>query len=225
MRKKLKIDLPKDKETLKGDYFSRLNKSNLIYKDLISSIIDSIYEIKNTKTIMVNQIDIFKEGLCQPNEIIFFDLSGKYLIQLLDYDDRIEKLILDLSTDKSSRTRFNIITLMLYKPNDKLIEVILKNGLKDKSFKVREKSADTILRLEKHNLLDELSNQITVEKDKDKINKLSIYYNILKDGYLVEKNEFGCNLTIKTKTGLTGRTIDESEYKDIENTIRKIKNE
>jgi hypothetical protein len=215
------LGLLKDKEKLKEDVYYYLNKTTIGYKPILSNLIDCIYDIQESKTFTENHLSILEIGLKQPLELVFCDYSGKYICELSNHFDKAKELILKLANDSQSKIRFNMVTLMLYNPPSEIIDEVLINGLKDKSFKIREKSADIIWRLAYKQAYKYLDEQVVLEENKEYSRKIKFYRDLAIDGYILE----GYELTVSTKNGgFIGKTVKENELVDLKAIINQMKN-
>ena len=225
MKDKFNLGLWKEKERLKDDVYKYLNKKTIGYKLLLSDLIDCIYDIQETKSLTDKHLLTLEKGLKQPYELVFCDYSGKYLCCLAHSFDSVKNLILRLSSDKQLRIRFNIVTIMLYNPPPEIIYSVLINGLKDKSFKIREKSADIALRLEYKEIYKNIDDLVSNEENTINADKIKFYRDLALNGYILKETCNGFDLTVKTKNGFTGRILDKNDLKSLDKIIRQIKNE
>lgn len=170
-------------------------------------------------------LKIFEKGLFESHVVVFFYYSGKFLCQLSYIHKTVQDLFIRLSTHKSSKVRLNIMTSMLCKPCKSVLDYVLEKGLNDKSSTVRIKAADVISRLDLKEYADILPTYIQKEeKVKVKEELEFCLYWLTHDYKIEEKTKHGYSILVKTESGLTGVTINEEQFKNLDMTVEKIKN-
>ena len=217
------LGLNKEKDFLKERVCMFLNKKTIMYKPLLFELIDCIYEIQNTMTFTEKHLKILENGVTQSNELIFCDYSGKYLCHLSHYFENVKELILRLAQDKQSKIRFNIISIMLYKPPFEIIEKVLIDGLFDKSDRIILKSADIALRLQFKSVYKYFDEVIVNLNDKN-VSAFKFYRNLAIDGYILEKSDNWYNLIVLDKEGsIVGKSIFENDLPNLESIIYQLR--
>lgn len=218
------FDLERNPEEEKQEVFSYLNKKTMVYKPLLSELINTAYKVKANRTLTDVDLEVFKKGLLESYVVVCCHYSGKFLCQLSYVDNRVQDILMKLATDANSKVRLNAITIMLYRPCDKVLNYVIDSGLNDKSSTVRAKTADVICRLD----LKEYSNFLQEYIDKEEKTKVKeemeyCLYWLTHDYKIEEKTEYGYSIWVKTETGGIGVTINEEQYKQLDQTIEKIK--
>jgi hypothetical protein len=219
------FQLDSNPELEKEAVFSCLNKKTMVYKPLLSELIDTTYKVQTSRTLSDRDIEVLKRGLFESYVVVCCHYSGKFLCQLSYVDKRVTDILMDLATNKSSKVRFNAIMVMLYRPCDDLLNYVIHSGLDDKSARVRAKTADVIGRLDLKEYAGILQECIDKEEKimvKDEM-EFSHYW-LTHDYKIEEKTEYGYSIRVKTETGFTGVTFNEEQYKQLDKTIEKIKN-
>jgi len=219
------FELKRNPEQEKQAVFSYLNRKTIFYKPLLSELIDTAYKVQANRILTDVDLEIFKKGLFESYVVVCCHYSGKFLCRLSYVDDSVQDILMKLATDANSKVRLNAITIMLYRPCDKVLNYIINAGLHDKSSTVRAKTADVIGRLD----LKEYSNVLQEYIDKEEKTKVKealeyCLYWLTHDYEIEEKTEYGYSIWVKTETGGTGVTINEAQYKQLDKTIEKIKN-
>ncbi|MBP8115691.1 MAG: hypothetical protein KAY50_10060 [Chitinophagaceae bacterium] len=219
------FELKGNPELEKQEVFSYLNKKTMVNKPLLSELIDTAYKVQTNRILTDFDLEVFKKGLFESHVVVCCHYSGKFLCQLSHVDNRVQDILMKLATDANSKVRLNAITIMLYRPCDKVLNYVVNSGLNDKSSTVRAKTADVIGRLD----LKEYSNVLHEYIDKEEKTKVKeeleyCLYWLTHDYKIEEKTEYGYSIWVKTETGGTGVTINEEQYKQLDKTVEKIKN-
>lgn len=218
------MNLPINKNELKKEYFSWLNKNQEHLKSVISTSIDSIYNVYEKK---FNKLDVsnIKKGL-ELNHTISWALA-EHVNKFAENDQTFVNLIKELSNHPSSKVRLNIITNCLYNKPEKLTNKLLIRALNDKSKKVRLKVADVMLRLNKKGLVDKLLERIKIETDKETKKTLLWSYELISKKWTYEPEWHSVSVHLKDG-GISGFNLEEGDdiknIKWIENKVLKIRN-
>jgi hypothetical protein len=204
-----------------------LNKTTTLkYKQLLFRLIDCAYDIQFEKHLDGSHLDILEQGMRQPLELVFDSYSGKYVSMLSHHFKEAEDIFIRMSNDKNSKVRFNSVTLLLCRPVDKISECIINKCINDNSSLVRKKVADICERLDYVKMVDLLEERYRVEDDESVKNRLRFSIKLLKDGYILKKEELNkYNLLVKTNEGMTGIGISDDDIREysLENIIKQIK--
>ncbi|TNE78797.1 MAG: HEAT repeat domain-containing protein [Bacteroidetes bacterium] len=219
------FELERNPEQEKDAVFSYLNKKTMVYKPLLSALIDTAYKVQTSRTISDKDIEVLRKGLFESYIVVCGHYSGKFLCQLSFVDKRVQDVLKELATNKNSAVRFNAIMVMLYRPCDEVLKHVINLGLNDKSARVRAKTADVISRLdlkEYASILQEYIDKEEKRKVKDEM-EYCLYW-LTHDYKIEEKSEYGYSIWVKTETGGTGVTINDEQLKQLDKTIEKIKN-
>lgn len=203
----LGLSLPIEKELERAaGYLNKSTSEN--YKELLSKLINSAYDIQFNAKLTKEHLEMFELGMRQPLELIFSYYSGRYVSMLSHHFAEAEEIFKKLCNDKSSKIRYNAVTLLLSKPSENAIKYVVKNCINDVSEKVRKKVADVCGRLELHDMIDLLENQFNNEQNEDVKKSYLFSISILKHGYLLGEERNGVHeLLIKTDKGLTGISV------------------
>ena len=224
MKDKHDLGLSRTPEIEMKDHFSYLTKTTSRYKKIISDLIIAGYEIQKKKKVTEKQWKLFEEGVRKPYEVVFCHLAGDFLCRLSYNYKQAEEIFIRLSHDKDSMVRFNNLTNLLRWPNKKIIDIVLKNGLNDKSTRVRGKTGDVIDRLQLKRYSRILPAYIEREENakvKESL-KYGLYW-ITHDFKLNRKDKYGYDVWIKTATGMMGLTLNEKQYKNIDKVIKAVR--
>lgn len=182
------------------------------YKDILFHLIDCAYDIQLNKGLDNEHIVIFENGMRQASELVFDSYSGKFICKLSHHFSEIKQVFVRMADDKSSKVRFNVVTLLLNKPTDEIIEYVIKKCINDKSSKVRSKVADVCQRLNYVKSLNLLMTQLDIEEGKGVRESLLFSISLLKDGYILDKiQDNRYELLVKTSNGLTGITLNNEK--------------
>jgi len=219
------FELRRSPEQEKQEVFSYLNKKTTEYQPLLSELIDTAYKVQDNRILTDVDLEILKKGLFESYVVVCCHYSGKFLCQLSYVDNRVQDILMELATDANSKVRLNVITIMLYRPCDNVLNYVINSGLNDKSSTVRAKTADVIGRLDLKEYSSVLQEYIDKE-EKTKVKETLEYclYWLTHDYKVEEKTEFGWSIWVKTETGGIGVTINEEQYKQLDKTVEKIKN-
>jgi HEAT repeat protein len=154
--------------------FSReteVNHVNAMVKDaekreILYKMIDSFIEVIEKEQLTERTLSPFIEGL-KTNDTFVWGVAGSRLVQLSHQYEIASKELKKLVSDKSANIRFRVIANLVGNPPLSLAKEILQEGLRDKSKKVREKTADVISSLKLTDLQECLKMQLEIEKDDD----------------------------------------------------------
>ena len=218
------FDLERSPEEEKSEVFSCLNKKTMVYKPLLSALIDTAYNIQATRTITDVDLEVLEKGLLESYVVVCCHYSGRFLCQLSYVDNRVQDMLVKLAAYASSSVRLNVITIMLYRPSDKVLKYVIDSGLVDRSSKVRAKTADVICRLD----LKQYSNVLQECIDKEEKIRVreemeNCLYWLTHDYKVEEKTENGYSIWVKTENGGIGVTINEEQYNQLDKTVEEIR--
>lgn len=221
------MNLPKEKEELKNQYYSWLNKNQTNYKKYISASIDAIYDI-NDNQVNSDVLLKLKQGLELPY-LISYPL-GEYVCHFAQREKKLENLLLELVAHPKSKVRLNIIIICFYNKPEHLVKTILSKGLLDKSKANRAKTCDVILRLRKTVLNKDLLNAIASESDEQIMKTMQWTYDLVTKNWSLV-NLFNNNLRVSVQLkdgGITGFDLNSIEDKEnielIENQTKHLRN-
>lgn len=94
-------------------------------------------------------------------------------------------------------------------------DTLLKAGLRDKSSRVRWKAADRADRLERRNLVPEITAALAVESDDKARRSIELDLRMLRDGYWVKPESPGRSaVTARRYNGIASRTVTDDELRD-----------
>ena len=224
MKDKHYLGLTRTPETEKKDHFSYLTKSTSRYKKIMSDLIDAGYEIQKKKKVTEKHFKLFEKAVREPFLVVFCHLAGEFLCTLSYNYKEAEEIFIRLSQDKDSNVRLNNITNLLRRPTKKVIDIVLTNGLNDKSTRIRAKAGDVIERLQLKRyarLLPAYIEKEEIANVKESLER-GLYW-ITHEYEMYEKNEYGYHVWIKTKTGSTGLTLNEKQYRNIDKIVKLMK--
>ncbi|MEH7355143.1 HEAT repeat domain-containing protein [Neobacillus drentensis] len=140
-------------------------------REILYEIIDSFIEIIEKEKLNAKSLEPFIQGL-KTNDKYVWDVAGSRLVKLSHYYDEASKVIKELANDKSVNIRYRVIASLEGHPPLSLAKELLQEGLRDKSKKVRAKTADVIFLLKLTELQDSLKIQLANEKDNDVKNSI-----------------------------------------------------
>ena len=206
------MNLPKDKNELKKEYFSWLYKNQENLKPIISDAIDSIYNVYQQQ-FDTTDVDNIRNGL-KLNHLNCWALA-EYVNEFAEQNIVFRNLITELSNHASSKIRINIITNCLLHNSPKyLVDNLLVSALNDRSKQVRLKVADIMLRLDKKQLVDKLFEQIKIEDDKEVKKTLLWTYELISKKWTFEPERNSITVHLKDG-GVSGFNLEKDD--DINN--------
>jgi|SRR5688572_4557571 len=224
MKHKHDLGLTRTPEEEKKVHFAYLTKTTSRYKKIMSDLIDAGYEIQKKKKVTDKHFKLFEKAVREPYLVVFCHLAGEFLCTLSYTYEEAEEIFIRLSQDRDSNVRLNNITNLLRWPTKKIIDIVLKNGLNDKSTRVRAKVGDVISRLQLKRYARILPRYIEKEENVEVKKRLEYGLFWITHEYEVKKSEIkGYDLWIKVGTATIGLTITFKEYKDIDNVVAEIK--
>ena len=121
--------------------------------------------------------------------------------------------------------RFNaIICLCSVTPSEFSVSLV-RNGLSDKSSRVRTKAADWALRLRLTDVIPDLEQSLAVESHTATKRTITFSLGLLRDGYLLDDNDSDVvSVTVPTSGGIIGRLVsrDDIDTKGIRAVVSEI---
>jgi hypothetical protein len=169
---------------------------------------------------------VIANAACHPRLLVAMNASE--LLQSLSnrWPELIAQAVFKLFGNPNANARFAAIcSLTKSMPQDVLTE-ILRNGLKDRSARVRWKAADRIDHLEQKGLLLDLTAATSVEKNAKTCRTMEHHLKMLRDGYVADKEvDDEVYLWIRTPKGTSGRQVptDVIKKNGIEAVIQDLK--
>lgn len=202
-----------------------LTKKTIGEKPLLDKLIETAYHIQSSKQLTDEDLALFEEALKRTDIRVMCHYSGKQMCSLSFCDNRAGDLFLKLSEHRSATVRKNIILNMLYEPVAHVMDTILEKGLTDKSAVVRRKTADVIGRNDLVYFEEKLKTAIEKETDEKSKSEMEFCLYWLVNDYELTKYEWGnrYSLTVKTKTGSIGISVDEEELVNLESIVADLK--
>lgn len=106
--------------------------------------------------------------------------------------------ILQISRQSHAHVRFNAICSLTEKTPAHVVNEVLKNGLSDRSARVRWKAADQACSLNQHRLIPDIAKAVNCEVNPKAKSSINFSLHFLRDGFLVRRNEDGSyNISIR----------------------------
>ncbi|GAA4317542.1 hypothetical protein [Flaviaesturariibacter amylovorans] len=218
--------LAPDPATEKHATLSRLNKKTEPYRALLSELIDTAFRVKTRRAVDEADLAVWERGLSAPHVDVFSHYTGRFVSALSHELPSVQEWLIGFVAHPSAKVRLNLVTIMLHHPNDRVLDTVLAAGLADKSATVRAKAADVIERVERTHFAERLPALIAAEtSDKAKETMEHCLYWLTHDYQVYDRTERGYSIWVKVATGMTGRTISEAEYQDLEKTVARIRAE
>jgi hypothetical protein len=120
--------------------------------------------------------------------------------------------VLAMVQQPHSDVRFNAICCLKKSTPPAMTLQLLRQGLRDKSAKVRWKAADQAGRLRVREIVPELENADAVEKNAKAKEVIGFELKLLRDGYILKRWPDGTlHVTTFTSNGISGHNVSESE--------------
>lgn len=144
---------------------------------------------------------------------MLFEIPVDFLDQLTGKHAEAREAVSKMAEDKRSYTRFNAI-MCIGKAAPKSFKLqLLRQGLLDKSSKVRLKSADWVGRQRLRELVPELEQALAVETNEKARSTIEFEVKLLRDGYILEAEKDGTvRVTAFTPNGFGSRWFERPEF-------------
>ena len=141
-----------------------------------------------------------------------FDIPVGFLDQLTGAHDEARQAVSEMAENKRSFTRFNAITCIGKSAPKSFKLDLLRQGLRDKSSRVRAKAADWAGRHRLKELVPELEQALAAEKNDKARATIEFELRLLRDGYILKTGKDGTVwVTAHSPNGISGRCVEQSE--------------
>ncbi len=140
------VDLPDDRDVLKREFLSWLNRNQRAVEGPIVRALDAVYDIATgvCDSARPVQLEALTLGLELPY-LVSYPLAG-YVIGLAEEHEELGALVLQLAEHPLAKVRRNAMTICLHGGPEDMVRTMLLGGLQDRSKAVRLKAADVIFR-------------------------------------------------------------------------------
>jgi hypothetical protein len=143
---------------------------------------------------------------------LIFDLPVSYLDEFTGKYEEARAAVAKMAVDKRSHTRFNAIMCIGEEAPHGFKVKLLRQGLRDKSAKVRQKSADWIFRRSLRDLVADLEEALAAENDAKAKGMIEYALKSLRGGYTVKHEPDGTvAVTVFTLNGGLTQWFEQAE--------------
>lgn len=143
-----------------------------------------------------------------------YENATDYLGNLTRNHPAARSAVEQMAIDPRSQVRFNAILCLTKSTPRSFTLRILRQGLRDKSARVRRKTADWAGRLRIHELVPVLEEALAIEKNAKAKATIEFELRLLRDGYILEgARDGGFEVTTFSSDGVAGRWVSRSELK------------
>jgi hypothetical protein len=173
--------------------------------------IDAFDAIEDKKCISSELLAPIVEAASSPRTPLWenaIDLLGRLGTQYAE----AREAVIAMAQHSRSNVRFNAICCLRKSTPAAMTLQVLREGLCDRSARVRWKAADKALSLRLQEIVPELEQAYAVEKNPRGKTEISFALKMLRDGYILERWPDGtCQVTTFISNGVSGRNVSESE--------------
>jgi hypothetical protein len=136
------------------------------------------------------------------------------LVKLTEQFAEARQAVVSMAQDSRSHVRFNAI-LCLGKSTPRALTLqLIRQCLRDKSARVRQKAADWAGRLRVREIVPDLEQAKSKESYAKARESIAFNLQLLRDGYILERNPDGsCDVSTFTNNGIAARWVSGSELK------------
>lgn len=162
---------------------------------------------------------------CHPHTIVWSN-AVDLLAKLSARWREASTAIAEMSRSPQVQTRFAALCALGEATPVATTDAILTAGLRDRSSKIRWKSADRAERLERRNLISDIETALGSEVNLKTARSIEFHLRMLRDGYWVQPDSDGqSRVTVRISKGSTSRVIrnDELKGKGLENVLEEMR--
>lgn len=201
------ISIKKEMAYFDQYYNSDLSASYKRNRETIFTLVSKFSEIQNKTCLNSIDLEVIEIGLSHTWQVVYYYCAGKYAsIFASDYSELI-RLIENLSKSKKYLVRRNMIALCDLLEQANLKELIIHNGLMDRSRDCRRLAVEKIFELPKEKANNEITDRLNKETDKKLLARLTEVHTIINKGFFVQ--DMKNYVIIKYKKHSMGMDISE----------------
>ena len=197
-------------------------------EQLIVAALDAFDAIQATGNVTPELLSPIVEAASSSRGPLYENASG-LLGKLLGEFEGARKAVMLMSIHSQSSVRFNAILCIGESTPRPFSLTILRNGLQDKSSRIRAKAADWICTMRIRELVPELERAFAQEGNKTAKKTIEFALKLLRDGYILRPGTDGrfWVTTLRCNGGTIGRSLPRSELDDrgIEAIVAELSND
>jgi hypothetical protein len=179
----------------------------------LRAAIQAFDTIQERKRISPELLDVIVDAASSSSIPLYETVTG-LLSELTGLFVEAQDALLAMANHSCRQVRFNAILCIGESTPRSLSVQILRQGLYDRSAKVRVKAADCIGRMRLRELIPDLEEASRVETNAKAKATMEFELKLLLDGYILERNsDSTLDLTVRIKGGIVGRPVSELELK------------
>jgi hypothetical protein len=143
--------------------------------------------------------------------VVVWDVGVELLLRLSARFVEAQDAVREMSGSRKVNERFQLVASLKAGPPEALLREVILRALDDKGYRVREKAAEASDRLQMTDLLPHLEARLAIETDPRIRAALTFHSAMLRDGYLVKRDDDGPQIWIRTQQGWISPTIQEAD--------------
>lgn len=201
----------KNAREIYDSYLGKLREQHPQDESLMRAAIDAFDSIQAGEQITPRLLQPIVDAASDSRRLIY-DIPVGFLQELTGKHEEARMAVSKLAVDKRSHTRFNSIMCIGRTAPKSFKLQLLRQGLRDKSSKVRWKSADWAGRQRLRELVPELEEAFASEKHEKARSTIVFDLKLLRDGYILEQETDGrFRVTAFTPNGVGSRWFEQME--------------